>query len=123
MRMHCENHCTWRGDEDELMPDPDQSDDEADEHGTRYVCPVCGTNGALVEDWDEEAEEDESDGALQAAVRRAESAECLLEALRKADDERTGQLRMLSARYTGRAFAERLDEILEETRLQFQYKT
>ena len=54
-------------------------------------------------------------GDLQAAIRRAESAECLLDALRKADAERTGQLRLLSARYAGRPFAEDLDEILEVT--------
>ena len=56
MKMHCENHCTWRGDEDELIPDPDQTDRHFIEHGTRYVCPVCHTNGALVEDWDTETE-------------------------------------------------------------------
>ena len=56
MKMHCENHCTWQGDEDELIPDPDQADKHAEEHGTRYVCPVCCTNGALVEDLDHETE-------------------------------------------------------------------
>ena len=61
MKMHCENHCTWRGDEDELIPDPDQTDEDWEDFGTRYVCPVCLTNGALVEDWDEE-DEDEDEG-------------------------------------------------------------
>ena len=69
-------------------------------------------------------------GDLQAAVRRAESAEFLLDALRKADAERTEKLRALSLRWKEkeeeesrdpygddtaiRHFTEQLDEILEE---------
>ena len=56
MKIHCENHCTWRGDEDELIEDPRQSDEDNDECGTRWVCPVCKTDWALVEEWDEEDE-------------------------------------------------------------------
>jgi hypothetical protein len=56
VKMHCENDCNWRGDEDDLIEDPRQSDEDAEENGTRWVCPVCLTDGALVEDWDEEGE-------------------------------------------------------------------
>ena len=65
------------------------------------------------------AEIQSPDGVANAAIR--EAAERLVEldgaldALRTADAERTGQLRLLSARYAGRPFAEDLDEILEVT--------
>ena len=65
------------------------------------------------------AEIQSPDGVANAAIR--EAAERLVEldgaldALRTADAERTGQLRLLSARYTGRPFTEELDEILEMT--------
>jgi len=68
---------------------------------------------------------------LQAADRRAEVAECLLDALRKADAERAEKLRALSTKWKERSFdeehdwyndcssinqfTEELDEILEET--------
>jgi hypothetical protein len=63
------------------------------------------------------AEIQSPDGVANAAIREAadrlaELAEAI-DALRKADDERTHQLRQLSARYTGRPFTEELDEILE----------
>jgi hypothetical protein len=35
------------------VPDEDQTDEDAEEHGVKYVCPVCGTNGALVEEFNE----------------------------------------------------------------------
>ena len=70
-------------------------------------------------------------GELQAANRRAESAECLLDALRKADAVRAEKLRALSTKWKDRSFeeehdwyndcssinqfTEELDEILEET--------
>jgi hypothetical protein len=55
--MHCENRCTWRGDEDELIEDPRQSDENKENFGTRWVCPACKTYWALVEDRDKEDED------------------------------------------------------------------
>ena len=52
--LHCENHCGWRGTEDELIPDPDQSESDEDQNGTRYVCPRCLTCCAMIDDADTE---------------------------------------------------------------------
>jgi protein gp37 len=45
----CENHCDFAGREDDLVPDPRQSDEDVDENGTRWVCPRCHSDSALVE--------------------------------------------------------------------------
>ena len=50
----CENSCTFAGTEDDLVPDPDQSEAAADEHGTEWVCPECHCSSALVRRHDED---------------------------------------------------------------------
>lgn len=46
--LACENHCTWAGFEDETISNPEQSDKDAEENGTTYVCPICHCESGLV---------------------------------------------------------------------------